>query len=308
MELNKEKNFASAVAYLYDDEDRVIPFLEGLNATLSNNFLKYEIILVNDCSKDRSTEIVKNWVGKQEKSCVTLLNMSFHQGVETAMNAGVDLSIGDFVFEFDSVCVDYKWSLLMDVYYSSLAGYDIVTAHSVRPQRFTSKLFYSLMNHYAHLEYQLEPETFRILSRRAINRVHDISETIPYRKAAYANCGLKLATKSYQPVENIKFKVPSGRVNLALNSLILFTDVAFRTAVGISFLMVLVTIFVAIYALSYYLFEHPVEGWTTTILFLSFSFCCLFIILAMILKYLSTLVKMNFLKKTYIFETIEKLQ
>ena len=68
MELNKEKNFASAVAYLYDDEDRVIPFLEGLNATLSNNFLKYEIILVNDCSKDRSTEIVKNWVGKQEKS------------------------------------------------------------------------------------------------------------------------------------------------------------------------------------------------------------------------------------------------
>lgn len=36
MELNKEKNFASAVAYLYDDEDRVIPFLEGLNATLSH--------------------------------------------------------------------------------------------------------------------------------------------------------------------------------------------------------------------------------------------------------------------------------
>lgn len=308
MELNKEKNFVSAVAYMYNDEAMVIPFLEGLNTTLKTNFQKYEIILVNDCSKDKSTNAVREWIGKQEKTCVTILNMSYHQGVEMSMNAGVDLSIGDFVLEFDSVYVDYDWNLLMDVYRHSLTGYDIVNAHSDCAQRQTSKMFYYLMNRYARFQYTLESVTFRILSRRAINRIHDLSESIPYRKAAYANCGLRLATLVYKPNQTVKSKRQTGRINLALNSLILFTDVAFRTAVGISVLMVLVTVAVAIYALVYYAFERPVEGWTTTILFLSFSFCCLFVILAMVIKYLSVLVKMNFSKKSYVFESIEKMQ
>ena len=46
MELNKEKNFASAVVYLYNDEDRVYDFISGLDKSLSDNFVKYEIIVV----------------------------------------------------------------------------------------------------------------------------------------------------------------------------------------------------------------------------------------------------------------------
>ena len=48
------------------------------------------------------------------------------------MNAGVDLAIGDFVFEFDTVCMDYKTELLMQVYRRSLEGFDIVSASAMR--------------------------------------------------------------------------------------------------------------------------------------------------------------------------------
>lgn len=43
---------------------------------------------------------------------LTILNMSLHQGVEQAMNAGLDAAIGDFVFEFDSLDTPYppSWS------------------------------------------------------------------------------------------------------------------------------------------------------------------------------------------------------
>ena len=308
MELNKEKNFASAVVYLYNDEDRINDFISGLDKTLCDNFVKYEIIVVNDHSSDKSATIVKEYASKKDNSCITLLNMSFHQGVETSMNAGDDLAIGDFVFEFDSVYVDYEWSTMMDIYFHSLKGYDIVSAKTSQKKRLSSSMFYWLMNRYAHLQYELEPETFRVLSRRAINRIHDISAKVAYRKAAYANCGLKIASMTYHSTKKMKFKIQTGRINLALNSLILFTDVAFRTTVGISLMMVLVTIAMAIYAFCYWMLESPVEGWTTTILFLSFSFCCLFTILAMILKYLSTLVRMRFIRRDYVFESIEKLQ
>ena len=122
MELNKEKNFASAVVYLYNDEDRIYDFISGLDKTLCDNFVKYEIIVVNDHSSDKSATIVKEYASKKDNSCITLLNMSFHQGVETSMNAGDDLAIGDFVFEFDSVYVDFEWSTMMDIYFHSLKG------------------------------------------------------------------------------------------------------------------------------------------------------------------------------------------
>jgi Glycosyltransferases involved in cell wall biogenesis len=59
MESNKEMNFISAVVYCYNDSSYIGNFVEQLSKTLSDNFLKYEIIIVNDASTDDSVEIVK---------------------------------------------------------------------------------------------------------------------------------------------------------------------------------------------------------------------------------------------------------
>ena len=50
---NKEKNFMSAVVYINNDEKIVKKFLKQLNNVLTENFEKYEIICVNDCSSDK---------------------------------------------------------------------------------------------------------------------------------------------------------------------------------------------------------------------------------------------------------------
>ena len=71
--------------------------------------------------------------------------------------------------------------------------------------------------------------------------------------------------------------------------------------------MMLITIGVATYVLIYYFYETPIEGWTTTILFLSFAFFGLFAIMSMVIKYLSTIVNLIFTKKQHIHELIEKL-
>ena len=114
------------------------------------------------------------------------------------MHAGIDLSIGDFVYEFETVTVSYPVKMLREVYDTCLTGYDIVSAYPGHSGHKQSKIFYFLYNNLANTSYKFRTEAFRILSRRAINRVQSMSETLPYRKAAYANCGLNTKAMKYK--------------------------------------------------------------------------------------------------------------
>ncbi len=279
--------------------------------SLDSNFINYEIVIVNDAYDDESITLIKDYahkVSKEEKGhTITILHMSYRHGLEASMNAGLNLTIGDFVFEFDSVNNDYDWSLLMNVYHHSLKGFDIVSARSSVKSHLTSRIYYTLFNRYAHLQHQIGPGSFRILSRRAINRIHSITQSIPYRKAAYANCGLAIDTIVYQSVDKIQKKKYHDRSLVAVESLLLYTDVPFRATMALSLLMFFVSFAVGIYAVVYKFLRNPVEGWTTTIFFMSFGFSGLFAILSMIIRYMQTSIRLNFRKKDYLFESIEKL-
>lgn len=312
MEQNKEKNFVSAVVYCCNRADSIGVFVKRLDEELSKNFLKYEIVVVNDSSNDNSAAIVKEYahsvnIGEKEHT-ISLINMSYRQGLEASMNAGVNLAIGDFVFEFDSLNDDFNMSFLMDVYRHSLAGFDIVSARSEHKGKWLAGRYYRLFNKYAHLQHNIGPETFRLLSRRAINRIHSITQSIPYRKAAYANSGLATDTMSYEPIKRIKRRRNKEAWKVAIESLLLYTDVPFRATMALAIFMFVVSISVGLYAVIYRLLSNPVEGWTTTMFFMAFGFGGLFLILSMIIRYMQTLVRLNFRKKDYLFESIEKLQ
>ncbi len=57
----KEKNFISAVIYIRNDEKNILKFADILNQSLQDHFLKYELIFVNDCSTDKSSEVIREW-------------------------------------------------------------------------------------------------------------------------------------------------------------------------------------------------------------------------------------------------------
>lgn len=94
---------------------------------------------------------------------------------------------------------------------------------------------------------------FEFLSRRAINRVKSITERTYYRKAIYANCGLKQCYCLYENnpkninKENTKSKY---RVEMATDALILFTKVGYYAAIIMTFLMAVILIGVLIYAIA----------------------------------------------------------
>lgn len=308
---NKEKNFVSAVIYVHNSEEQIKTFLETVITVLEDNFINSEIICVNDSSDDNSLEIIKSTSAMAKSTSISVVNLSYFHGLEVAMNVGVDIAIGDFVFEFDNTFLDYDKSEIMNVYYQSLQGYDIVNAVSEKKERLSSRLFYKVFKHFTDLSYDMQTESFRILSRRVINRIDSMNKTVPYRKAIFASAGLKAVTIKYHSIDDAKQrrdkKEGKYRVSLALDSFILFTEVGYRFATAMTFLMMLMSIFMVVYSIVIYATSHPVAGWTTTILFLSVAFFALFGILTIIIRYLQLLIKLVFKRKYYSFESIEKL-
>ena len=308
---NKEKNFASAVIYVHNAEKRIGIFLSAIIKVMEEHFEHSEIICVNDSSDDDSLSAIKETVKGASAASVSVVNMSYFHGLEVAINAGVDLSIGDFIFEFDHTFLDFDPEMIMDIYRQALKGFDIVSASPDRRERFTSKAFYRIFDHYTELGCRMSTESFRVLSRRVINRIHSMNKTVLYRKAVYANCGLKTDNIKYKPVggNNISFdkKEKRYRAGLAVDSLILFTEMGYGFSKAMTVVMMVISLFMIVYSIVIYAVSSPVAGWTTTILFLSAAFFGLFGILTIIIKYLQLLIELIFKRKHYSFDSIEKL-
>ncbi len=301
---NKEKNFVSAVVYLRDQQDLVRPFFEKLNRQLSAHFEHYELIAVNDGCTDETVTRLKEWAEKEMTSSLTVINMSLRQGLEPAMNAGLDAAIGDFVYEFDSMEVHYQEEIIWQAYQKALTGFDVVNVCPSKG-RVSSKLFYRVFNRFSHSPYPLKTDVFRLVSRRAINRVHAVNSDLAYRKAAYAASGLACATIPFEGPAPAK---EEARMDKAMDSLALYTDAGYKLSLFVSVAMLALTLIALIYTVAVWISGNPVQGWTTTMLVLSAGFSGMFFILTVAVKYLNLLVRLLFKKQSYLFESVEKLQ
>lgn len=305
---NKESNFVSVVVYVYNNAPELSTFMQRLYKQLDDNFNKYEIICVNDDSTDNSTQVLTEFSKNIKHGTISLINMSFHQGLEASMNAGMDLTIGDFVFEFDYIGDNTPVEKMCDIYQHSLKGYDIVSAAPRKNTKLLHRIFYYLFNRFSYLHYQVKTETFRVISRRAINRCQSLSKFIPYRKAVYADSGLKSDTIYYEDLPAPNNKENQGKMfNTAIDSLILFTSIANKCTIALTLFFMFTCMLAFIYTVYVYIIGKPVVGWTTTMLFLSFGFFNIFFVLGMIMKYQAVLISIVFKNKPYVTQSIEKL-
>lgn len=303
LENNKEKNFISAVVYLHNDGARAVEFCKMITSELDKHFKQYEIIAVDDACTDDTVEHLRDW-GKGQDMPLTILHMSLYHGLENAMNAGLDASIGDYVYEFDSTEMTYPVEDIFRAYTMALQGSDIVSV-CPRNLRDGSGLFYKIFNANSNSAYKLRTDAFRLVSRRAVNRVHSSSSHLPYRKAAYAASGLKMTDLEYAGKLSRKH---GGRFNLAVESLALYTDAGFKVSASLTICLLLLALVELVYTLVIFATGYPVAGWTTTMFVLTVGFMGMFGVLTIVIKYLSLLVDLVFRHQKYLVESIEKIQ
>lgn len=314
MSICKESNFISVVVYLQGSQEGLSIFLDDLAKAMGESFSAWELICVNDaCSEDAKCELDR-FTEDHESVGMSVVNLHSFHGIERAMRAGVDLAIGDFVCEIDYWSDGFSAQDVLRAYRKALEGYDVVGCSIVNSGQRGSRFFYRLFNSTAGLPFDIRTESFRVLSRRLIHRVKNSSASIPYRKAAYASCGLPAA---FIEVERIDSNAARGvrncdkdnrrfRRDLAVDALILFTKTGYRIALGASLAMMAVALLGLIYSLISYANGVAVSGWTTTILFMAVSFFGLFGLMAIAIKYLQILVDLSFKKAEYEYSNIER--
>ena len=308
--LNKEKNFISIVIYLKNNEKEIQNFTLEIDKLLKEKFEAYEFVFVNDNSEDKTKEKLKE-ISDSLTGNVVVIDLAYRHGLEVAMLAGVDFAIGDFIYEFDSIIINYDLKEIINIYYKSLEGFDIVSATSKGISKKSSQLFYKVLNSVSYRKMELTTEVFRIVSRRALNRILKNKEKLRYRKALYHYSGFNTFIYEYEVTNeniieaNLTLK---EKINLAFDVLVNFSDIGTKIAINISILFLLITISTLGYTVYSYLTIDGIQsGWTTLMLFISISFSGIFFVLAILAKYMTVVMLEIKDRPSYVFKGIDRL-
>lgn len=305
----KEQVFISLVLYTYNHEKVIVNSLKKLWNFLDDKFENFEIIIVNDASSDNTEEKVKEYTKSKDSKKVTLINLDSKHGLETAINVGTKFSIGDFLIELDSPELHYNENILYKLYEKACEGYDVVTLAPKSKKRLSSVIFYKFLNRFSDIKIKFDSQIAHIITRRAINAVSKIKDKIRYRKVLLAFSGYKKSSIEIKLNKKIKSSYSFfEKIKMASDILFSFTNLGMKINIYIAMLFFCFSVFLGVYTLYQYItYEKVMEGWTTIMLFLSFGFSGLFMILAIINKYFSIALKEIRTLPEYIIKNIEKL-
>lgn len=282
----KYQVFVSLIAYVNNGSGSVGEFLKKYDACLAENFDSFEIIIVNDGSTDGTQAEIEE-ATKGLKGNMILINLPWKHGVEPAMTAGLHKSVGDFVFETDTIETDFDAGMALRLYETAVSGYDIVTAAPTTSQSLASHLFYKFINRASYVNMNMSTETFRLVSRRALNAMLNLKEKFRYRKALYMLTGYPKYNIGYAPLQRSRKRYGQENFDLALDVIIGYSHIGIKTIHLFSALLFLFSAFIAAYTLySYFILKDVVRGWSTIMLFLSIVFSGLFFILGILGEYI----------------------
>ncbi len=244
--------FISCVVPVYNEEAVVQLFFTQLQACLSDMTQRFEIIVVDDGSRDTT---VKKVIELPNSKNIKLLGLSRNFGKETALTAGLEHCSGDVVIILDA---DFQHPIeLLPVFLKHWGeGYDMVYGvrknrdNESRIKRNFAHLFYWLMSKITKIEIPNNAGDFRLLDRKVVNALNSIQERTRFMKGLYAWVGFKNIAVPFEVQERVGGKSSWGigrLTELAITGITSFSDIPLRVWGMIGFAISLISLIYAIY-------------------------------------------------------------
>ena len=191
--MEENKKLVTILVPAYNEEEVLYLLYERLVKLMDNNpKYNFEVLLVNDGSKDNSLQIMQELREKDKRFCY--LNLSRNYGKETAMIAGLDYCKGDAVVIIDADLQDPP-ELIPEMIKYWEEGYDDVYAKRKSREgetwlkKFTSKMYYKVLQSFTRIQIQKDTGDFRLLDRRCVEALKAIRETQRYTKGLFSWIG-----------------------------------------------------------------------------------------------------------------------
>lgn len=268
----------SIVVPCHNEEANLAVLYERLRTVLDGTELPWEIVCVNDGSRDRTLPLLIEL--NQRDRRVRVFDLSRNFGKEAAMTAGLDQARGAAIIPIDADLQDPP-ELIPALIAKWQEGFEVVNAaRSAREgegwvKRGTAHAFYRVINRMSAIEIPPDTGDFRLLSRPALDALKRLPERRRFMKGMFVWVGFRTATITYRRAERF-----AGRTswnywrlwNFALEGITSFSQVPLRIASYFGLVTAMLSLLYGVFLLVRTIFYgNPVNGYPsimTAILFL----------------------------------------
>lgn len=261
----------SVVVPIYFEEENIFPLYERLIGVVSKEMnLDYEIIFVNDGSKDDSVKNIKQLIEQDQN--IRLLNFSRNFGHQVAVTAGLEHTEGEVVVIIDADLQDPP-ELIRDMYEKYKQGYDVVYAKrkSRAGESFfkkkTAKLFYRVLDFMSDVDIPLDTGDYRLMSRRVVEQLNNMPEKNRFIRGLVTWVGYQQTYVEYNRDERHAGETGyslSKMIKFSLDGITSFSTFPLKIATifgvgisGISFIYILRIIYLKLFT------EKTIQGWSS---------------------------------------------
>ena len=257
-------NEQEALHYYYEEMSRV------MNERKEGGF---ELLFINDGSKDKTLEVIKELASKDER--VKYLSFSRNFGKESAMYAGFENSTGDYVCLMDADLQDPP-RLLPEMFKAiKEEGYDSaatrrVTRKGEPPIRsFFARMFYKIMNKISDTELMDGARDYRLMTRQFVNSLLEMKEYNRFSKGLFGWVGYQTKWIEFENVERVAGETKWSFWKLllyAIDGVVAFSTAPLAIASVVGMLMLLVAfIFIIFIIVRTLIFNDPTSGWPSLV-------------------------------------------
>jgi glycosyltransferase involved in cell wall biosynthesis len=262
----------SIVIPVYNEAEVLPTLYQRLTQVMESLGELYEIIFVNDGSRDVSPFLIRELQAKDER--VKLISFSRNFGHQTAITAGLDHSVGQAVVVMDADLQDPP-EVIPRMVEKWREGHEVVFAMRERRsgeglfKRATAAVFYRLLRQLTATEIPLDAGDFRLMSRRAVEALKVVRERNRFMRGLAAWIGFRQTSITF--VRDVRYagktKYPLRKMmRFALNGLTSFTIVPLQLSTYLGFAVSLISLFYMVYVIGRKLFtDQFVPGWASVI-------------------------------------------
>ncbi len=268
----------SLIIPCYNEEASIPLFYAEAVKVLNGMDVEYELIFVNDGSRDGTLRILKELASAD--SHVVYLSFSRNFGKESAMYAGFSNAKGDYVAVLDAD-LQHPPALLPEMYAFLESGeYDSVATRRINrkgepPVRsWFARRFYALINRFSEAEIIDGAQDYRLMTREMVDAVLAMSEYNRFSKGIFSWVGFR--TK-WLPQENTERVAGESKWSFwklfryACDGIFSFTQAPLSIASGLGVIMTIIAfLYLAFVIIKYLLVGDPVAGWATIICLILF--------------------------------------
>lgn len=253
----------------YNEEEVLEPLYIRLGK-LANDNKKYdfEFLFINDGSRDKTLEIIKDYANSDDR--VSYINLSRNFGKEIAMIAGLDHVTGDATVIIDADLQDPPELIPKMIKYWEKGYDDVYAKRNSRNgeswfKKTSSKWFYQILQKTTSIPIQIDTGDFRLLDRRCVEALKQIRESQRYTKGMFSWIGYKKKEITYDRDARAAggtkwnyFKL----FNFAIDGITSFTTAPLRISSFLGFIISLIAfVFIIIIVTKTLLFGDPVTGY-----------------------------------------------